>query len=50
MLVMHDQCDSMADENEADVLKLKHSSCVEPSRHASFHRACLEIEKKKEVV
>lgn len=29
MLVMHDRCDSMADENEADVLKLKHSSCVE---------------------
>lgn len=35
MLVMHDGCDSMGDENEADVLKLKHSSCVELSRHAS---------------
>lgn len=31
MLVMHDRCDSMADENEADVLKAKHSSCVELS-------------------
>lgn len=28
MLVMHDRCDSTADENEADVLKLQHSSCV----------------------
>lgn len=29
MLVMNDRCDSMADQNEADVVKLKHSSCVE---------------------
>lgn len=28
-LVMHDRCDSTADENEADVSKPKHSSCVE---------------------
>lgn len=42
MLVMHDRCDSMADENEADVLELKHLSCVKLPRHASLHPARLE--------
>lgn len=42
MLVMRDGCDSTADENEADVLKLKHSSCVRPLRHANFHPVHLE--------
>ena len=47
MLVMHDRCDSMADENEADVSKPKHSSCVERSRRASFHPREEEEEKEK---
>lgn len=28
MLVMRDRCNSVGDENEADVLKPKHSSCA----------------------
>lgn len=39
---MRDGCDSTADENEADVLKLKHSSCVRPLQHANFHPVHLE--------
>lgn len=43
MLVMHDRCDSVADENEADVLKPKHSSSVELSWHC---QVALVVKKK----
>ena len=42
MLVMHDRCDSTADENEADVSNPKHSSCVE-----LFVPTCQQDKKKK---